>query len=514
MSTGGITGIAGLTVLTPLRLERRAVRSGATSARVVVTGAGPARSREYRRVNLNGNGNGHSERGPVVVAGFAGGLHPDLEPGDLVVATEVRLADGATCSFPAARLLAGELQRAGLRAMAGPIRSVERLARGGAREQLAADGAVAVDMESGWLLEGYPLGGAAAVVRAVVDTARRELVSPWTPYGTWRAAQSLRAAMPVLERWADATRPPAAWCSPPRGASAPAWSGPSTSWSAPSTATARRSTSAARSSTTCTSSPSWPSAGPSSSTSSTRCPTGSRVVFAAHGVAPSVRDEAGDRDLQAIDATCPLVAKVHAEVRRFAGRGFQVLLIGHADHEEVEGTVGEAPDAITVVGHPDDVDTIEVADPDRVAYVTQTTLAVDDVAEVVARLRDRFPKLEGPPRDDICYATQNRQDAARALAQQCDLVLVVGSRNSSNSNRLVEVVRREGCEAHLVDDDGEVELAWLAGARTVGITAGASAPEAMVQRVVAALGALGPVEVEECPVVREDVRFTLPAEVR
>ena len=322
--------------------------------------------------------------------------HPDLAPGDLVVATEVRLADGATCTFPAARLLAGELQRAGLRAIAGPIRSVERVARGGAREQLAADGAVAVDMESGWLLEDYPLDGVAAVVRAVVDTARRELVSPWTPYGAWRAAQALRAAVPVLERWADTTAARRVVLASPRGFCAGVERAIDIVERAldrygPPVYVRRQiihnvhvvADLAER--------------GAIFVDELDEVPGGSRVVFAAHGVAPSVRDEAGDRDLLPIDATCPLVAKVHSEVRRFAGRGFQVLLIGHADHEEVEGTVGEAPAAITVVEHADEVDAIEVADPERVAYVTQTTLAVDDVAEVVARLRERFPKLEGPP---------------------------------------------------------------------------------------------------------------------
>ncbi len=201
-------------------------------------------------------------------------------------------------------------------------------------------------------------------------------------------------------------------------------------------------------------------------------------------------------------------------MRRFAAKDYTVLLIGHPDHEEVQGTIGEAPDAIVIVEDRAAADVITVPDPDKVAYVTQTTLAVDEVADIVGRLQQRFPAIEGPARDDICYATQNRQDAVRALAAECDVVLVVGSPTSSNSNRLVEVVRREGCAAHLVDDDSQLELSWFGDAETVGITAGASAPEAMVQRVVAALGALGPVEVEERHVRDEDVHFTLPAEVR
>jgi 4-hydroxy-3-methylbut-2-enyl diphosphate reductase len=243
-------------------------------------------------------------------------------------------------------------------------------------------------------------------------------------------------------------------------------------------------------------------------------PPGSRVVFAAHGVAPAVREQASDRRLSTIDATCPLVAKVHAEVRRFAANGYQVLLIGHPEHEEVQGTTGEAPQAVVVVDDADAADQVVVADPTRVAYVTQTTLAVDEVADIIARLRARLPLLEGPARDDICYATQNRQDAAKALAGECDVVLVVGSPNSSNSNRLVEVVRREGCPAHLLDDDGELQLSWIGDAGTIGITAGASAPEGLVQRVVAAIGALGPLEVDEYGQIVEDVQFALPAEVR
>ncbi len=243
-------------------------------------------------------------------------------------------------------------------------------------------------------------------------------------------------------------------------------------------------------------------------------PDGSHVVFAAHGVSPAVREDAARRRLATVDATCPLVAKVHNEVRRFAARGFDVLVIGHADHEEVQGTMGEAPDAITLVEDVEAALTVPVRDPERVAYVTQTTLAVDEVADVVATLRGRFPSLEAPPREDICYATQNRQDAARALAEECDVVLVVGSRNSSNSNRLVEVVRRAGCAAHLLDDDDGLRLEWVAGAGTVGVTAGASAPESMVNRVVRALGALGPVDVVERSHTVEDITFALPSEVR
>jgi 4-hydroxy-3-methylbut-2-enyl diphosphate reductase len=218
-----------------------------------------------------------------------------------------------------------------------------------------------------------------------------------------------------------------------------------------------------------------------------------------------------------IDATCPLVTKVHTEARRFARAGYTIFLIGHEGHEEVEGTTGEAPEAIRLI--PEDADDgvlgrAEVADPDRIAYLTQTTLAVDEVEGVVRRLRERFPNLVGPGSADICYATQNRQDAVKALAHQCDLLLVIGSDNSSNSRRLVEVAEREGCPARLVDDETDLDLAWLQDARVVGLTAGASAPEVLVERVLTALGGLGPLQVEQREVVSESVRFTLPVELR
>ncbi len=243
-------------------------------------------------------------------------------------------------------------------------------------------------------------------------------------------------------------------------------------------------------------------------------PDGATVVLAAHGVTPAVRADAAARGLAVIDATCPLVAKVHHEARRFAERGRSIVLIGHPEHEEVVGTLGEAPGRFHIVETVEDALRLAVDDPHRVAFLTQTTLAADDTAGIVKVLADRFPDLEGPRSDDICYASQNRQDAVRALAGQCDLILVVGSRHSSNTNRLVEVARRAGCPAHLLEDATELDPAWLADAGTVGVTAGASAPEALVQQVVDAIGRLGPVEVEERPLLVEDVSFPLPVEVR
>jgi 4-hydroxy-3-methylbut-2-enyl diphosphate reductase len=239
------------------------------------------------------------------------------------------------------------------------------------------------------------------------------------------------------------------------------------------------------------------------------------VVLAAHGVSATVRDEASQRgDLLVIDATCPLVSKVHKEVVRFTSQDYSVVLIGHANHEEVVGTMGEAPGKIHLVESLEDVDALELEPGARVAYLTQTTLATDETASIVSALRSRFSHLTGPPGEDICYATQNRQDALRALVEHCDLLLVIGSSNSSNSNRLVEVARREGCRAELVEDETVINLGWLEDAEVVGITAGASAPESLVQRAVSTLQLLGPVEVREVQTADEAVSFALPRQLR
>jgi 4-hydroxy-3-methylbut-2-enyl diphosphate reductase len=237
-------------------------------------------------------------------------------------------------------------------------------------------------------------------------------------------------------------------------------------------------------------------------------------VFSAHGVAPSVHAGAQKRHLTTIDATCPLVTKVHVEARKFAAAGYTIVLIGHDGHEEVEGTMGEAPDRIVLVESVEDVDRLEVEDPEKIAFITQTTLSVDETLGVIKRLRERFPAITGPRTDDICYATTNRQAAVKQLATQCELVLVIGSRNSSNSNRLVEVARECGVESHLIDFEHELQEEWLAGKRVIGVTSGASAPEELVQRLVAHFQERGPIEVEELHVIPEDVRFMLPKEIR
>jgi 4-hydroxy-3-methylbut-2-enyl diphosphate reductase len=246
----------------------------------------------------------------------------------------------------------------------------------------------------------------------------------------------------------------------------------------------------------------------------TEVPDGETVVFSAHGVAPSVHENARKRRLSTIDATCPLVTKVHVEARKFAAEGYTIVLIGHEGHEEVEGTTGEAPGHIVLVQTEKDVDRLEVENPSKVAYITQTTLSVDETLSIIGKLRERFPKIVGPKTDDICYATQNRQDAVKQLAPYCDLVLVIGSRNSSNSNRLVEVAQERGTRAHLIDYESEVQPEWLDGVETVGITSGASAPEELVQRLVAFFRERGAEDVSEFQVVEEDVRFMMPKEIR
>jgi 4-hydroxy-3-methylbut-2-enyl diphosphate reductase len=246
----------------------------------------------------------------------------------------------------------------------------------------------------------------------------------------------------------------------------------------------------------------------------TEVPEGETVVFSAHGVAPSVHHNAGVRSLKTIDATCPLVTKVHVEAKKFAAEGYTIVLIGHEGHEEVEGTMGEVPEKIVLIETEDDVDELELEDPDKVAFLTQTTLSVDETHRVIVRLRERFPNIVGPRTDDICYATTNRQMAVRQMARECDLVLVIGSKNSSNSNRLVEVARDHGADSHLIDNESQVQEEWLEGKRIVGISSGASAPEELVQRLVGFFRARGTEDVSEFEVVQEDVRFMLPKEIR
>ena len=495
----------GTAVCTPLAVERAALHGRISGLLLVRTGMGSRRSaKAAARLAAAGPR-------PVVVAGLAGALDPRLRPGDLVVATEVRGPDAATVSVPAAGPLAVALRRHGLRVHLGPVVSHPAPVHGAARSGLAAAGALAVDMESVWLAAAAA-GGPFAVVRAVVDTPGTPLLRPGTVTRGLAALRSLRCAAPALREWLAATGPRAVEPASPRSFCA----GVDRAIAAVDQALDRHGP------------PIYvrrqivhnshvvrrlQERGAIFVQELDEVPRGARVVLAAHGVAPPVREQAVERGLTTVDATCPLVAKVHAEVRRYAGRGDTVFLIGHADHEEVEGTLGEAPDDVVVVPDVAAAATATPRDPGRVAYTTQTTLAVDETDEIAQVLRARFRALTGPRSEDICYATTNRQQAVRALAGRVDLLLVVGSANSSNSRRLVEVAERAGTRAHLIDDARELDPVWLAGVRRVGVSAGASAPEHLVDELVACLAGFGPLTTTSAATVAEDVRFAPPKEM-
>ena len=494
-----------LLVCSPLRLEARAVRRGiGAGGDVRQTGYGPEKS-AAQAASLR-----ESPFGMLAIAGTGGGLTGDLSPGDLVVGTEVSGA-GKVVSCPSAPLLAGELRRAGLRARAGPIATVSRLARGAERERLAGTGALVADLESAQLLAAAA-DRPAVVVRAVSDTPQRPL-GPATLAGGLAALRSLRLAGPVLARWAAAAGRRQVVLAGPRSFCAgveraieiveralekhgpPVYVRKQIVHNTHVVADLER-------------------RGAIFVDELSEVPDGAVVVFSAHGVSPAVRDEAARRGLDAIDATCPLVSKVHVEARRFAADGYLVALIGHAGHEEVEGTLGEAPGSTVLVENEADVARLRPEDPGKVAYLMQTTLSADEAGGIASELLQRFPAARGPGSDDICYATTNRQLAVRAVAAESDLVLVAGSANSSNSLRLVETAERAGTPAHLIDDAEDIELDWLVGVSTIGLTAGASAPPAVVDDIVAALGGLGPVEVTERVIATENIRFGLPKEVR
>lgn len=495
----------GLVVATPLRWEARVVGRGLPGGTVVRTGMGFARSR--RAVGVL------RQRGPsaLAIAGFGGGLTDDVAPGDVVVASEVRSVTG-TVPCPSAPLLAGALRAAGMRVHVGPVVSVDHVVHGRERQELAATGALAADMESA-VLAGAADGRPLAVVRVIVDTPGTPLLRPATVRTGIVASRVLRAVGPALAAWAAAVGDRTVLLAGPRSFCAgveraidvvarllddrpgPIYVRKQIVHNAIVVADLER-------------------RGAVFVEELDEVPEGATVVFSAHGVAPSVREEAARRGLDVVDATCPLVGKVHSEARRFASRGDTILFIGHAGHEETEGTLGEDPEHIILVEDESEVDSLRVPDPDRVSYLMQTTLAVEEAESVVTALRKRFPALRGPGSDDICYATTNRQQAVRGVAGDAELVLVVGSANSSNSRRLVEVARRKGARAHLVDDVGEVQLDWLTGVATIGVSAGASAPPGLVTELVAAIGGLGRLDISERSVTTETVRFTLPKEVR
>ena len=503
------SGTDGLLVLAPLRLEARAVSAGSAGATVVRTGAGMSKAAaSAARIRA-----GLAARA-VAVAGVAGGLVPELAPGTLVVADRIIDADGGglVAELPSAPMIASALRRRGLEAVVGTIASSQRLVRGSkARASLAALGAVAVDMETAAILR-EPWDRPFAVVRAVADTPGRELGSPSTFSSGKRALAALRAAIPVLEQWGSATGERSVVLAGPRSFCAGVERAIETvnraldRFGAP--VYVRRQIVHNRHVVE-----ELQGRGAVFVHELDEVPDGATVVFSAHGVSPAVRSDSVERNLNVVDATCPLVAKVHHEVHRFAGRGYQIVLIGHGGHDETEGTLGEHP-GLTLVENEEDVETLDVRDPDKLAYITQTTLSPRDVSTMVGALSKRFPSIVGPHAADICYATQNRQEAVLAIAGDCDVVIVVGSANSSNTARLVEVVERAGGRAVMVDDETDLRLEWLLGARTVGVTAGASAPPVLVERVLRALSGLGPIEVDERPVRKENVNFPLPLEVR
>jgi 4-hydroxy-3-methylbut-2-enyl diphosphate reductase len=513
-------------VLCPTHLDAHAMGAG-----TIVTGTGAASVSDAVARLLPTLTPGTA----LAVAGTAERLVPGLLPGQLVVATELwtsgpKSAPRLVRRLPSASLLADELRRDGYVVAVGPVASASEACdespearpgdtacrepaphRSADRSELVHLGALVLDHDSAWAAALADLDRPLAVVRAVEDLAGPGAMSA---VDARRAATSLVGVREPIERWARACRSRRVVLASPRSFCA----GVERAIEIVERALERHGA------------PVYvrrqivhnthvvgrlAAMGAVFVEELDEVPDGATVVLAAHGVSPDVRSEAAARQgFTVIDATCPLVAKVHHEARRYAARGYDIVLVGHEDHEEVIGTYGEAPDRMHVVATPDDVAALELDAGAPIAYLTQTTLATDETEEIVDALRSRFPELVGPPADDICYATQNRQDAVRAIAGECDLLLVVGSANSSNTARLVEVARREGCRAELVEDAGQLRLSWLDGAATVGITAGASAPESLVDDVVRALCTLGPVDVEERRTTSESVRFTLPPQVR
>jgi 4-hydroxy-3-methylbut-2-en-1-yl diphosphate reductase len=503
-----MTGDGRLLVFAPLRLEAACLsRSLRRRSRVIRTGMGPRRARIAAARGLAVE----DARG-VAVVGLCASTRPGAAAGEVVLATELRRPDGTVTKVPGNPLLASSLRRLGLEVSVGPVTSVEHVAGPCERAFVRETGASAVDMESAWLADasaGRPL----AVLRTVAEHSGQELLDPRTAVAGTRALFALRRAAPVLERWLEAIRPrrvllasPRSFCAGVERAieiveaaleqrGAPVYVRKQIVHNEHVVADLER-------------------RGAVFVDELDDVPEGATTVFSAHGVSPAVREAARRRDLAVIDATCPLVSKVHAEARRFSEDGNTIFLIGHDGHEEIEGTSGEAPESIVLVESIRGAERVQVPDPSRVTYLTQTTLAVDETAEIVDALRRRFPALRGPRSDDICYATTNRQQAVREIARRADVVLVVGSQTSSNSLRLVEVSEREGTPAYLVDDETEVDLDVIADASTIGISAGASAPDSLVDRLVAAIDGLGGAEVENTSTASESVTFRLPREVR
>ncbi|MGH9172127.1 MAG: 4-hydroxy-3-methylbut-2-enyl diphosphate reductase [Acidimicrobiales bacterium] len=468
---------------------------------------------------------------PVAFVGSATALAADLRLGDLVVASELRtLGSGAASAgtsstaetarvprraLPGAELLAAEIRRNGLGARTGAVASSAAALSWRQRAALADSGVLALDVHSAPATASFA-GRPTAVVLTVAElSADRSAGAPGAAgIGGVRALGSLLGVRAALDCWARATGPHEVVLASPRSFCAGVERAIETVEKAlerygPPVYVRRQIVHNLHVV------ESLEAKGARFVEEIDDVPPNAVVVLAAHGVSPEVRRRAADRgDLEVIDATCPLVAKVHSEARRYANQGHEIVLIGHSEHEEVIGTLGEAPARFHVVETAQDVGDLDVDAARPVAYLTQTTLATDETAAVVAALKARFPEIAAPPANDICYATQNRQDAVRAIARNCDLLLVVGSENSSNTARLAEVAAREGCHAQLIEDASRLRLSWLGGVHTIGITAGASAPDVLVQEIVDTIALLGPVSLREERTTEETVRFALPIQVR
>jgi 4-hydroxy-3-methylbut-2-enyl diphosphate reductase len=510
--------VSRLVVRTAMGVEAWAVRRGLAAAGAVGEVAAFGMGR-HARDRLSAAGGQLGPDDALAVAGVCGALRPGLLPGDLVVA-DVVTGPAGPLACPAAPMLAGALRRAGLSAHVGTVVTASGVVTGRARADLAAGGALAVDMESSWLAAAGA-GGPVVVVRAVLDGPDHPLVRPATLGRLRTALGSLSAAAGVLAEWAGSLAArelvlaaPASFCAGVERAitaventlerhGAPVYVRRQIVHNAHVVADLER-------------------RGVVFVEELDEVPAGAVTVFSAHGVAPRVWDEAAELSLRVVDATCPLVSKVHNEVRRVADTGDLLVYIGHPDHDESEGTLGEAPALLHPVATVADVAGLPdaYAEGHRVRYVTQTTLAIDEADAIVAALKRRYgaDRVLGPGHADICYATSNRQAAVLAAAEGADLTLVVGSRNSSNSQRLVEVAERAGCPARLVEDAGEVEFGWLTDARRVTLSAGASAPPSLVEELTAALVALTPpgpavTSVSTRRVATEDINFAPPREV-
>jgi len=538
--TGGFGSVSAdraavrLTVFAALRLEQLAVRRGLEAAarasgsdRTQVLRCGLAAGRLETIVRQTGSV--HSNAQAVVVAGVGGAVSPDLRPGDVVVATEVRDCQGRRIELPGAAPLIAALRDLKFTVHSGPIQTTATIVHGEARAKLAATGVLAVDMESSHVLTALWLEDVAshspttslpqvislpgaAVVRVIVDTPQRPLARVGTVTAGLQALRILQQSAPALLAWSEAVGERALVLAAPRSFCAGVERAIDIVERAldryPGPIYVRRQIVhnahvVAR----------LESRGAVFVHELDEVPEQAMVILSAHGVAPAVRREAERRQLTVIDATCPLVAKVHSEARRFAGRGDTVLLVGHPNHDETEGTLGESPEHIRLVPDLETARTIAVDDPRAVAYVTQTTLATDEAAAITEVLQERFPTISAPPSEDICYATTNRQQAVREISASVDVVLVIGSQNSSNSKRLAEVAERSGVPAYLIEDASGIRPQWLRAASRVGLTAGASAPPELVDEVVRMLSGLGRVTVQEVRVAQEELTFTLPKEV-